>query len=172
MPVYELEGRRPQVHPEAYLAPTAVVIGDVEIGAGSSVWFGAVIRGDHARITIGAGTNVQDQAVIHCAEDLPTRIGDEVTIGHGALLEGCVVDDLAMVGMGAIMLQRSVLGARAVLAAGGLLLQEAEIPAGMLAAGVPAQVKRAVSGEAARWIGRPAWNYRELARTYRETLKP
>lgn len=171
MPLYQLEGRTPRVHPEAYIAPTAIVIGDVEIGAGSSVWFGAVVRGDQARITIGNGSNVQDTAVIHCAEGMPTVIGNEVTIGHAALLEGCVVEDLALVGMGAILLQRSRLGRAAVLAAGAVLRQGGEVPEGMVAAGVPAEVKKAVSGDAARWVGRPAEHYRELARTYRVSLR-
>src|ERR1700738_3815015 len=117
MPEFELCGKRPRVHPEAYVAPTAAIIGDVEIGPGASVWFGAVLRGDEDRITIGAGSNVQDNAVIHCSEGVPTLVGENVTIGHSALLEGCVVEDTSTVGMGAVMLQRSRLGAGSVLAA-------------------------------------------------------
>src|SRR5438128_1499806 len=116
MPEFELGGRRPRVHPDAYVAPTAVLIGDVELGANASVWFGAVLRGDESSISIGADSNVQDNAVIHCSANLPTVVGEGVTIGHLACLEGCTVEDGALVGMGAIMLQRSRLGAGAVLA--------------------------------------------------------
>src|SRR5215470_17412273 len=105
MPELELDGKRPRVHPDAFIAPTAVLIGDVEVGPGASIWFGAVIRGDFAPIVVGAGSNVQDNAVLHCAEGLPTVIGERVTIGHQACLEGCVVEDRALVGMGSIMLQ-------------------------------------------------------------------
>ncbi|HEY4867057.1 MAG TPA: gamma carbonic anhydrase family protein, partial [Candidatus Dormibacteraeota bacterium] len=107
MPEFELGGRRPRVHPDAYVAPTAVLIGDVELGPGASVWFGVVLRGDEAGISIGAGSNVQDNVVIHCSRELPTVIGENVTIGHMACLEGCTVEDRALVGTGAIMLQRS-----------------------------------------------------------------
>jgi carbonic anhydrase/acetyltransferase-like protein (isoleucine patch superfamily) len=171
MPEFELCGKRPRVHPEAYVAPTATIIGDVEVGPGASVWFGVVLRGDQDRITIGAGSNVQDNTVIHCAEGMPTVVGENVTIGHGALLEGCLVEDLATVGMGAIMLQRSRLGAGSVLAAGALLRQGQEIPPGTIAAGVPAEVKKQVSGDAVRWVGRPAQHYQERARQYRAGLR-
>jgi carbonic anhydrase/acetyltransferase-like protein (isoleucine patch superfamily) len=171
MPEYELAGTRPRVHPDAWVAPTAVIIGDVEIGPGASVWFGAVIRGDEDRISIGAGSNVQDNAVIHCSEGLPTLVGENVTIGHNACIEGCVVDDGATVGTGAIMLQRSRLGASSVLAAGALLLQGQEIPEGMLAAGTPAEVKKPVSGDALRWVERPARIYQHLGRRFRSELR-
>jgi carbonic anhydrase/acetyltransferase-like protein (isoleucine patch superfamily) len=167
MPEYELDGKRPRVHPDAWLAPTAVVIGDVEIGAGASAWFGAVIRGDEDLISIGAGSNVQDNAVIHCSEGLPTVVGENVTIGHGACIEGCVVEDGATVGTGAVMLQRSRLGAGSVLAAGALLLQGQEIAGGMVAAGMPAEVKKPVSGDSVRWVEWPARMYQHLADRYR-----
>src|SRR5947208_2910512 len=115
MPEFEFEGRRPRVHSEAWVAPTAVLIGDVEVEAGASIWFGAVLRGDESSISVGSGTNVQDNAVIHCTRDLATRIGSGVTIGHLACLEGCTVEDGAVVGIGAVMLQRTRLGERAML---------------------------------------------------------
>jgi carbonic anhydrase/acetyltransferase-like protein (isoleucine patch superfamily) len=130
MPEFELDGRRPRVHPDAYVAPTAVLIGNVELGAGASVWFGAILRGDESTITIGRGSNVQDGTVIHCSADLPTVVGENVTIGHRACLEGCVVEDGALVGTGSIMLQRSRLGKGAMLAAGSLLGEGREVPAG------------------------------------------
>ena len=135
MPEFELGGKRPRVHPDAYVAPTAVLIGDVELGPGASVWFGAVLRGDASSISIGAGSNVQDNAVIHCSEGLPTVVGRDVTIGHKACLEGCTVEDGALVGTGSIMLQRSRLGAGSLLAAGAVLAEGAQVPPGHLAAG-------------------------------------
>ena len=146
--IVELGGVRPTIGADVWLAPTAVLIGDVHVGDRASIWFGAVLRGDSARITIGAGTSVQDNAVIHCARDLPTVVGEDVIVGHGALLEGCVVEDGAVVGMGAIVLQRARLGAGSVLAAGAVLAERREIGPGMLAAGVPAVEKKPLSGSA------------------------
>src|SRR5438034_6264318 len=132
---FELRGRRPKVHPDAYIAPTAVLIGDVEIAAGASVWFGAVLRGDEATIKVGEGANIQDNAVVHCATNLPTLIEKNASVGHSAQLEGCVVEEGALVGMGATMLQRSRLGAGSMLAAGSVLREGSEVPPGHLAAG-------------------------------------
>src|ERR1700680_4796949 len=139
---FDLGGKRPKVHPDAYIAPTAVLIGDVEVGAGASVWFGAVLRGDEAAIKIGEGANVQDNAVIHCSHDLPTLIQPNASVGHAAQLEGCIVEEGSVVGMGATMLQRSRLGAGSMLAAGALLAEGSEVPPGHMAAGVPAIVKK------------------------------
>jgi len=169
---FELGGKRPQVHRDAYIAPTAILIGDVVIEAGASVWFGAVLRGDEAQIRVGEGSNVQDNAVIHVSKDLPTTIERNVTIGHSALLEGCVVEDGSLVGMGAIMLQRSRLGAGSLLAAGAVLREGSEIPPGHLAAGVPAIVKKPLGGSSDRWVGMAAQAYQNRAVLYREKLKP
>ena len=168
---FELGGRRPRVHPDAYIAPTAVLIGDVEIKAGASVWFGAVLRGDEAKITVGEGANVQDNAVIHCAEDLPTVIENDASVGHSALLEGCVVEQGAVVGMGATMLQRSRLGQGAMLAAGAVLQEGKHIPAGHMAAGVPATVKKQLDGSSNHWVGTTAQHYQDRAVRYRAELK-
>jgi carbonic anhydrase/acetyltransferase-like protein (isoleucine patch superfamily) len=168
---FELGGKRPQVDKDAYVAPTAILIGDVVIEAGASVWFGAVLRGDEAQIRVGEGSNVQDNAVIHVSKDLPTTIERNVTIGHSALLEGCVVEDGSLVGMGAIMLQRSRLGAGSLLAAGAVLREGSEIPPGHLAAGVPAIVKKPLSGSSDRWVGMAAQAYQDRAVLYRDKLK-
>ncbi|MGH7765368.1 MAG: gamma carbonic anhydrase family protein [Candidatus Dormibacteraceae bacterium] len=168
---FELGGKRPRVHPDAYIAPTAVLIGDVEVGPGASVWFGAVLRGDEAKITIGAGANVQDNAVVHCAENLPTLIERNASVGHSAQLEGCVVEQGALVGMGATMLQRSRLGAGSMLAAGAVLQEGREVPAGHLAAGVPATVKKALDGSSNDWVGTTAQHYQDRAARYRAQLK-
>jgi carbonic anhydrase/acetyltransferase-like protein (isoleucine patch superfamily) len=168
---FEFRGRRPQVHAEAYIAPTAVLIGHVEVAAGASVWFGAVLRGDEAAITVGEGANVQDNAVIHCARDLPTVIERDATIGHSAQLEGCVVEAGALVGMGATMLQRSRLGAGSMLAAGAVLGEGKEVPAGYLAAGTPATVKKELDGSSRHWVSTSAQHYRERAIAYRTELR-
>ncbi len=169
---FELGGKRPKVHPDAYIAPTAVLIGDVEVEAGASVWFGAVLRGDEALIRVGEGANVQDNAVIHCARDLPTVIEPDATVGHSAQLEGCVVERGALVGMGATMLQRSRLGAGSMLAAGAVLGEGKEIPPGHLGAGAPATVKKRLAGSSASWVGTAAKHYRERAAKYRANLRP
>lgn len=168
---FELEGRRPRVHKDAYVAPTAVLIGDVEVAAGASVWFGAVLRGDDSQIKVGEGANIQDNAVVHCAEDLPTVIEKDATVGHSALLEGCVVEEGALVGMGATMLQRSRLGAGSMLAAGAVLLEGGQIPPGHMAAGVPATVKKELAGSSGNWVATAAEHYRRRALRYRAELK-
>src|SRR5215213_6763753 len=109
------EDKRPLVADDAFIAPTAVLIGDVVVEEGASVWFGAVLRGDFNRIVVGAGTSVQDNAVIHTNEDLPTTIGQNVTVGHLSLLEGCEIEDGALIGMGSIVLNRARVGRRAML---------------------------------------------------------
>src|SRR6266480_2212051 len=169
---FELGGHRPKVDPDAYIAPTAVLIGDVEIEAGASVWFGAVLRADEAAITVGRGANIQDNAVIHCAVNLPTVIEKDATVGHSAQLEGCVVEAGALVGMGATMLQRSRLGKGSLLAAGSVLAEGSEVPPGHMAAGVPAKVKKPLDGSSENWVGITAQHYRDRAVAYREKLRP
>lgn len=159
------------MHPDAYIAPTAVLIGDVEVAAGASVWFGAVLRGDESTISVGEGANIQDNVVVHCAENLPTLIERDATVGHSAQLEGCVVEQGALVGMGATMLQRSRLGRGSMLAAGAVLQEGAHIPAGQLAAGVPAKVKKALDGSSSSWVESSARHYRDRAVRYRAELR-
>jgi carbonic anhydrase/acetyltransferase-like protein (isoleucine patch superfamily) len=160
------------VHPDAYIAPTAVLIGDVEVGAGASVWFGAVLRGDEAAIRVGEGANIQDNVVVHCAHDLPTLIERNASVGHSALLEGCIVEQGALVGMGATMLQRSRLGAGSMLAAGAVLGEGKSVPAGHLAAGVPATVRKPLDGSSKSWVGTAAKHYQDRAVRYRANLRP
>jgi carbonic anhydrase/acetyltransferase-like protein (isoleucine patch superfamily) len=162
----EFEGRSPTIGEEVYLAPTAVLIGNVHVGDQSSIWFGAVLRGDNSEIRIGARTSVQDNCVVHCTRELHTVVGDDVIVGHGAMLEGCVIEDGAMVGMGAIALQRSRLGRRSVLAAGAVLGEGREIGEEMVAAGVPAAEKKRLSGPALGWIEGGANEYMRLRERY------
>jgi carbonic anhydrase/acetyltransferase-like protein (isoleucine patch superfamily) len=170
VPVYALGDSEPRVAEDAFVAPTATLIGAVEIGPRASVWFGAVLRGDFERITVGAGSCVQDNAILHAAEGLPTVLGQDVTVGHGAMLEGCVVEDGALVSTGAIVLQRAHIGAGALVAAGSVVLEGQEIPPGVVAAGVPAVVKKEVDGSSRRWLESAAAEYRELRRRYLEDL--
>ena len=165
----ELDGVRPTIGTDVWLAPTAVLVGDVRVGDRASIWFGAVLRGDSSRITIGAGTSVQDNAVVHCAHDLPTVVGENAIVGHAAMLEGCVVEDGAVVGMGAIVLQRARLGAGSVLAAGAVLSERREIGPGMLAAGVPAAAKKPLSGSALAWSENAAAEYQTYRHRYLTT---
>jgi carbonic anhydrase/acetyltransferase-like protein (isoleucine patch superfamily) len=159
----------PRIAADAYVAPTAVLIGEVVIEAGASVWFGAVLRADNSRISVGEGSCVQDNAVIHCATDLPTEIGADVTVGHLAMLEGCVIEDGALVGMGAIVLQRARIGSGAMVAAGAVVREGQDIPAGVLAAGAPAEVKKELAGSSQRWVAVAARAYQsQRARYLRE----
>jgi carbonic anhydrase/acetyltransferase-like protein (isoleucine patch superfamily) len=170
MPLYRFGGNEPQVPEDAFVAPGATLIGDVVLGSESSVWFGAVLRGDFDRNTIGEGSCVQDNAVVHAAEGLPTVVGTNVTVGHAAMLEGCVIEDGALVSMGAIVLQRARVGAGALVAAGSVVREGDEIPPGVVAAGIPAVVKKEVDGSSRRWIENAAAHYRELRRRYLDEL--
>jgi carbonic anhydrase/acetyltransferase-like protein (isoleucine patch superfamily) len=136
------------------------------VGDRANVWFGAVLRGDESHIEIGDQSSIQDNAVIHCAAGLPTSVGRRVIVGHGALLEGCVIEDEAVVGMGCVVLQKALVGAAAMVAAGAVVAERSEIPAGVMAAGVPAQEKKELSGAAARWVASAADEYQTLRERY------
>jgi carbonic anhydrase/acetyltransferase-like protein (isoleucine patch superfamily) len=140
----------------------------VEIEAEASVWYGAVIRGDGGEhvIRIGARSSVQDNCVVHVSAQGPTIIGEEVTIGHGAVLESCEIRRGALIGMNAVVLQRSVVGEQALIAAGSVVAAGSEVPARTLAAGSPAEVKKVVSGESLHWVSGSAAHYVELSRRY------
>jgi len=162
----ELDGVAPTIGSDVWLAPTAVLVGDVRVGDRANIWFGAVLRGDSSPIEIGEETSIQDNAVIHCAHELPTVIGRKVIVGHGALLEGCVVEDQAVIGMGAVVLQRALVGRGAMVAAGAVVSERSQIRAGVLAAGVPAQEKKELSGAAAHWTATASDEYQEFRRRY------
>src|SRR4051794_19949122 len=163
----ELDGLRPTIGRDVFLAPTAVLIGDVRVADRANIWFGAVLRGDFSHIEIGEGSSIQDNVVIHCADDLPTAVGRDVTVGHGSILEGCIVEDGALVGMGSILCQRSHLGAGAMLAAGSVLSERSRVAPGMLGAGVPAKEKKELSGSAKGWTEHAAAEYQQLRKRYR-----
>ena len=160
------DGKEPQVAPDAFVAPTAVLIGDVVVEEGASVWFGAVLRGDFDRIVVGAGSSVQDNCVVHTNEDLPTIIGQNVTVGHLSLLEGCVIEDGAIVGMGSIVLNRARVGGRTMLAAGSVVTEDGEIPPEVLAVGAPAEAKKNLDGSSSKWVEGAAREYQALRLRY------
>jgi carbonic anhydrase/acetyltransferase-like protein (isoleucine patch superfamily) len=164
--IVEYNGKRPRIGKDVFIAPTAVIIGNVEIGDNASVWYGVVLRGDEGHIRIGRGSNVQDNAVIHTTPEIPTVIKEDVTVGHGALLEGCTVENGAVVGMGAIVLQAAVVGEQAMVAAGGVVTPGTIIPPRTLAAGSPAVVKKELSGGALASVERSAKVYHELSQHY------
>jgi carbonic anhydrase/acetyltransferase-like protein (isoleucine patch superfamily) len=164
--IVELDGVAPTIGEGVFLAPTAVLVGDVRVGDRANIWFGAVLRGDSSHIEIGDECSIQDNAVIHCAHELPTVIGARVVVGHGALLEGCVIEDQALVGMGAIVLQRAHIGSGAMVAAGAVVGERARVGARMLAAGVPATEKKELSGSALRWTRAAASDYQEYSKRY------
>jgi carbonic anhydrase/acetyltransferase-like protein (isoleucine patch superfamily) len=166
MGIHAFEGKEPDIAADAFVAPTATLIGDVVLGPEASVWFGAVLRGDFDRILVGEGSCIQDNAVVHAAEGLPTIVGANVTVGHAAMLEGCIVEDGALIAMGAIVLQGARVGAGALVAAGSVVREGQDIPAGVVAAGVPAVVKKEVDGSSRRWIETAAEEYRALRRRY------
>jgi carbonic anhydrase/acetyltransferase-like protein (isoleucine patch superfamily) len=163
-------GKRPRVAESAFIAPNAVLIGDVTVEEDASVWFGAVLRGDDAEnsIVVGAGTSVQDNCVVHVGVWAPTLIGKNVTVGHGAKFESCTIGDRSVIGMNAVILQNAQIGTECVVAANTVVLEGAQIPDRSLVAGVPGKVKKQLDGSAAEWVDRGGRHYIELARTYRE----
>lgn len=168
--IFALNGIVPTVAEGVYIAPGAVVAGDVVIGSESSIWFNAVLRGDVAGIRIGDRTNIQDGAVLHVDPDTPCVIGNDVTIGHGAIVHGTTVEDGVTIGMGAIVLSRSRVGARAVVAAGAVVAEDAVIAPGALVMGVPARERRVMDERQQGAMMQGAQRYVSNARLFAESL--
>jgi carbonic anhydrase/acetyltransferase-like protein (isoleucine patch superfamily) len=168
--ILPFRGISPRIAPGAFLAPTAVVIGDVTVESEASVWFGAVLRGDHPDhgIVVGRRTSVQDNCVVHVGGWRATVIGEECTIGHGAKFESCTIGDGCVVGMNAVILQNAEIGERCIVAAGSVVLEGTRVPPFSLVAGVPARVKGTLEGSSARWIEEGGRHYVELSKLYRE----
>lgn len=164
--IIEYGGRKPKVDPSAFIAPTAVLIGNVEVGPESSVWFGAVLRGDNGPIRIGARSSIQDNCVLHVSEHGETVVGDDVTVGHCAVMEDCRIERKALIGSNAVVLGGALVGEGSLIAAGSVVGERAQIPPGVLAAGAPAKVKKNIEGEAATWIDVSAEEYVRLSRSY------
>ena len=161
------EGHSPQIDPTAWIAPNATLIGRVRVLAHASVFYGAVLRGDLADIVLGEGSNLQDNSTIHVDDGIPATIGAGVGIGHGAIIHGTTIEDGCLIGMGATLLNRSVIRAGAFVAAGALVLEGQEIPAGMLAAGVPAKVRGELDEVGRERVRVNAIQYQELAERHR-----
>lgn len=154
-----------RIHEDTFIAPTAAVLGEVTLGAGSSVWYHAVLRGDMAPITIGEKTNVQDGCLLHVAERFPLRVGNHVTVGHGAILHGCTVEDGVLIGMGAIVLDGAVIGEGSVIGAGALVGEGKVIPPRSLVVGLPGKVIRQLDEAKAADLIAHAENYVKLWRS-------
>ncbi|MBG0856926.1 gamma carbonic anhydrase family protein [Streptomyces spinoverrucosus] len=166
--VMGIGGREPKVDDDAFVAPTASVIGDVMLEAGASVWYGAVLRGDVERISVGAQSNIQDNCTLHADPGFPVRIGARVSVGHNAVVHGATVEDDCLIGMGATVLNGAVIGAGSLIAAQALVPQGMVVPPGSLVAGVPAKVRRELSAEEREGVTLNGTMYAELGKAHRE----
>lgn len=169
--VIGLGDRTPQVHTHAWVAPTATLVGGVHLGARSSVWFGAVVRADSDDITVGQESNLQDGVVVHVDTGFPVVVGDRVTVGHGAVLHGCTVQDDCLVGMGATVLNGVTIGRGSLVAAGAVLLEGTSVPPGSLVAGVPAKVRRELTDDERAGIARNTDGYVRRAALYASEMR-
>jgi carbonic anhydrase/acetyltransferase-like protein (isoleucine patch superfamily) len=167
--IIPFNGRTPTIHPTAFIAPTAVLIGDVEVGADSSIWFGAVLRGDNPDygIRIGARTSIQDNCVLHVSARGATIVGDDVTVGHGAVFESCEIRNGALIGMNAVILHGALIDEESLVAALSVVPDGMHVLPRTLVAGAPARMRKELSGESADWVRNSASHYVELSRAYR-----
>lgn len=167
------KGKTPIIDPSCWVAPGAKIIGDVTVGANTSIWFNAVVRADYSWIKIGDNSNIQDNCVVHVTPDDPVIIGDYVTIGHGAILHGCEIGDGVLVGMGAIVLDRAKVGSGSIIAAGSLVSEKMVVPAQSLVVGRPGQIIKQVTNETASALKTVlAVSYTELWHDIRKLGKP
>lgn len=171
MPLYAVNDFSPQVHPSAWVAPSAEIMGQVLVLADASVWFGCVVRGDVERIRIGAGANVQDLSVLHADPGAPLTIGERVTVGHKAMLHGCTIGEESLIGIGAVVLNGARIGRHCLVGAGALVTEGKEFPDGSLIIGSPARVARALTPEQIEGLRRSAQHYIDNARRFRATLR-
>jgi gamma-carbonic anhydrase len=167
----EFEGKRPRVASTAFVAHTAVLLGDVEVAENASIWFGAVLRGDFGPIRIGPGCNVQDNVVIHAETGQGTVLQERVTVGHGAILHDCWIGKDSLIGMGAILLDRSRIGTGSLVGAGSVVKERFEVPDGTLAVGNPAINKKKLEGNSADWVARGADDYLRLIKRYADSSR-
>lgn len=161
--IHPFETHLPEIHPSARIARNATLAGDVTVDERASIWYGAVLRGDEDAIRVGAESNIQDNAVLHCEGGCPMVVGRRVTVGHGAILHGCTVEDGALIGMGAVLLNGCVIGADSLVAAGALVTQGAVIPPGSLVVGSPARVKRPLRPDELAGLAQDAEKYLRLS---------
>lgn len=173
MPLFEFEGKVPQVHPDAFVAPTATLVGEVIVEAGASVWYGAVLRADYSPVIVKAGANVQDGSVLHGPPDTPCTVGERATVAHLCVVHGATLGEECLVANGATVLDGARIGARTMIAAHSLVAAGADIPAEVLAAGSPAVVKRPIAGTPAEfWVTMNPGAYADLARRHAAGVRP
>lgn len=173
MHCFEFEGKRPVVHPEAFVAPTATLIGDVTVEKGASVWYGAVLRADICTIVVREGANVQDNSVLHAAPGQTLVIGRNATIGHGCVVHCAEVGEQALVGNGSTLLDHATVGPRTLVAAGSVVTPGTELPGGMVVAGIPARPTKPIEGTSSEfWVEQNPPYYRELAQRHAAGARP
>jgi carbonic anhydrase/acetyltransferase-like protein (isoleucine patch superfamily) len=172
MPLFEFEGKQPTIHPAAFVAPTATIVGDVTVEEGASVWYGAVVRADYAPVFIRAGANVQDGSILHSPPDHPIEIGPGATVAHLCVVHGATIGEETLIGNGACVLDGASVGARSMVAAGSVVTPGTKIPEGVLAVGTPAKVKGPTAGTAAEfWVKLNPSAYQDLARRHAAALR-
>ncbi len=173
MPIYSLDDTAPQIDPEVgFIAPNAVLVGDVVVGPDVGIWFGVVARGDIEAITIGARTNVQENCVLHTDTGYPLVIGENVTIGHGAIVHGCTIGDNSLIGMGATVLNGAKIGKNCLIGANALVTEGKVIPDNSLVMGAPAKVVREIDAEGEKALAASAERYVKNARRFAAGMKP
>jgi len=170
--IWQLPGQRPVLGPGAFVAPGATVVGDVVLGAEASVWFGAVLRGDVEQLTVGARSNIQDNAVLHADPGAPLRLGDDVTVGHMVMLHGCQVGNCSLIGIGAVVMNHARIGANCIVGAKSLVTEGKTYPDGVLIIGAPARVIRELSAAEIAGLKESAARYVQRAALYRTSLTP
>lgn len=169
-PVIDFAGSTPDIHPSAFVAPTASIIGDAHLAEHSSAFYGVSVRADTATISVGAGSNLQDNVVLHADEGFPCTVGAGVSVGHNAVVHGCTVGDNVLVGMSATIMNGAVIGSESLVAAGAVVLEGTEVPPRSLVAGVPAKVRRELTDDEVKGLYRNASHYVELARAHRQAI--
>ncbi len=172
MPIYSFKDHSPSLSERTYVAPNAVLVGQVVLNAGANVWFGAVLRGDNEPITVGKNSNIQENSVLHTDVGAPLNIGENVTIGHSVTLHGCTIGDNSLIGMGAIVLNHANIGANSIVGAGALVTEGKSFPEGALLVGSPAKVLRMLSEEEIARLPNNAHNYSARGQEYAALLKP
>ena len=170
--IYQLGDQIPELDEDVYIAPSADVIGCVNLGARSSVWFGAVLRGDNDQISVGARSNIQDNTVIHVDVGVPVTIGDDVSIGHNVVIHGCTICDKALIGNGAVVLDFAEIGENSLVGANALVTERKRLPARSLILGSPAKVVRELTDEEVEQLSRNVQSYIKKAQRYRTGLQP
>ncbi|HET9205569.1 MAG TPA: gamma carbonic anhydrase family protein [Burkholderiaceae bacterium] len=171
MAIYQYDGRTPEIGPDVYVAEAATVLGRVRLGARTNVWFGAVIRGDNDDITIGDGCNVQDGAILHVDPGFPMQLGDNVSVGHQAMLHGCTVGDRTLIGIQAVVMNKAVIGEDCLVGAGALVTEGKQFPPRSLILGSPAKVARELTESELGLLKRAAESYMTRAVKYRDSLQ-